>query len=191
MKAKEFEALLNELGACSSAIGWAHGKTLHVVWETCDRGDWLLWLAGKMADKKGWPTRKQVVLAACACAETALKYVPKGEDRPKKAIQTARAWARGKATLEEVRAAAYAAAYAAAAYAAAAYAAAYAADAAAAAYAAYAYADAAASAAAEAAYAAADAAYAAHAAAYAAAAYADALADCAKLVRKHLKEPRA
>ena len=106
MTAKKFEELLNELGACSSVVEWAHGKTLHVVWKTCQRGDWLLWLAGKMADKRGWPTRKQIVLAACACAETALKYVPKGEERPKKAIQTARAWAKGKATIEEVWAAA-------------------------------------------------------------------------------------
>ena len=109
MDAKQFEDLLHELGACSSAVEWAHGKTLHVVWNTCNRGDWLLWLVGKMADKNGWPTRKQLVLAACACAEQALKYVPKGEDRPKKAIQTARAWARGKATIKEVRNAAYAA----------------------------------------------------------------------------------
>ena len=106
MTAKKFEELLNELGACSSVVEWAHGKTLHVVWKTCQRGDWLLWLARIMADKRGWPTRKQIVLAACACAETALKYVPKGEERPKKAIQTARAWAKGKATIEEVWAAA-------------------------------------------------------------------------------------
>ncbi len=106
MTAKKFEELLYELGACSSAVEWAHGKTLHVFWKTCQRGDWLLWLAGKMADKKGWHTRKQIVLAACACAATALKYVPKGEERPKKAIQTARAWAKGKATIEEVWAAA-------------------------------------------------------------------------------------
>ena len=66
------------------------------------------------------------MLAACACAETALKYVKPGEDRPHKAIETARAWARGEASIDDVRKAAYAAdaAYAAyAAYAAAAYAA--------------------------------------------------------------------
>ena len=28
MTAKKFEELLNELGACSSAVEWAHGKTL-------------------------------------------------------------------------------------------------------------------------------------------------------------------
>jgi hypothetical protein len=190
MTTKQFAELLKELGACSEAVGWAQDKSFHVVWTTCKRGDWLLWLCGIMADKRGWPTRKQLVLAACACAETALKYVPAGEERPRKAIETARAWTRGEATIEEVRAAAnaanaaYAAAYAAnAANAAAnaAYAAAYAANAANAAYAA--------NAAANAAYAAA---YAAYAAAYAAyAANAAALKECADLVRVHIPEPFA
>ena len=187
---------------------WAHGKSFHVVWTTWKRGDWLLWLCGKMADKKGWPTRKQLILAACSCAETALKFVPEGEERPRIAIETARKWALGKATIEQVREAAgnaadaadaayaaYAAAYAAytdaayaaadAAYAAAYAAAAYAAAADAADAAAYA-ADADAAAAAAAAYAAA----ADAAAAAAAAARTKVLAECATIVRRALKEPR-
>ena len=125
----EFQSLLSDLGACNEAVQWAKGKSLAQVWRTCKRGDWLLWFCGKMVDKPGWPTRKQVVLAACACAETALKFVKSGEDRPRIAIETARKWARGRATIEEVRSvhAAYAA-YAA--YAAHAVYAAYAADAA-------------------------------------------------------------
>ena len=128
MNAKQFAALLVELNACSEAQEWAGGKSLAVVWKTCKRGDWLLWLCGKMADKPNWPTRKEVVLAACDCAKLALKYVPKGEERPRKCLETVRAWAAGNATIHEVRTARAAAdAYAAAAYAAAAYA--YAADA--------------------------------------------------------------
>jgi len=165
MKSKEFMQLLDSLGACSDAKRWAEGKSFHVVWITCKRGDWLLWLCGKMGDKKGWPTRKQLVLAACACAETALKYVPEGEERPRIAIETARKWARGKATLEQVKEAANNAHYAAAA-------AAYAAAAAAAYAAAYAYA------------------YAAAAAAADASARTKVLAECAKIVRRTLKEPR-
>jgi hypothetical protein len=170
MNAKQFAALLVELNACSEAQEWAGGKSLAVVWKTCKRGDWLLWLCGKMADKPNWPTRKEVVLAACDCAKLALKYVPKGEERPRKCLETVRAWAAGNATIHEVRTARAAAdADAAAAYAA--------------------YADAA-----DAAYAA-DAAAAAAAYAYAVYAYADAaanartttLAKCAVLVRKRLK----
>ena len=114
MTATEVHELLTGLGACFDAKTWAKGKDLHTIWTTCDRGDWLLWIAGKMADKDGWPTRKQLVLAACACAETALKYVRPGQDQPRKAIETARAWVRGEASIEDVRRSAYAAADAAA-----------------------------------------------------------------------------
>jgi hypothetical protein len=188
MNSKQFAALLIELNACSEAQKWANGKSLAVVWKTCKRGDWLLWLCGKMADKPNWPTRKEVVLAACDCAELALKHVPEGEDRPRKCLETVRAWAAGNATIEEVRIARRAAYAAYAAYAA--DAAAYA-DAAAA-YAAYADADAAAYAASASADADAAAAYAASASASAdaAAARTKTLAKCAVLVRKRLKIAR-
>ena len=175
MNAEEFKVLLQTLNACKDARQWAADKTLHEVWTACERGDWLLWLAGRMDGKPGWHTRQQIVLAACACAETALQYVPVGEDRPRKAIETARAWTRGEASLEQARAAARAAD--AAAYAAAAYAA----------YAAYA---AGAAGAAGAAARAADAAYAAAADA-AADARLSALRNMADLVRRALPEPCA
>ncbi len=124
------KALLRKLGACQEARVFVQKQSLAEAWSSCQRADWMLWLCGKMADKQGWPSRKQVVLAACACAETSLKFVKKGEKRPARAIETARKWTRGKATIEEVRMAAYAT------YAAAAAAATYAAAAAAATYAA-------------------------------------------------------
>ena len=168
MTADKFSSLLDSLRACPEAKKWATGKDLKTVWETCERGDWLLWLCGHMVGAEGWPTRQEVVLAACDCAETALRYVEPGETRPAECIRVVRAWAEGKATIKQVRevsraadAAADAAAYAAAA--AAAYAAAYAAEAA------------------YAADAAADAAYAA-----AAAARKKALKHCADLVRARI-----
>jgi len=106
----EFKKLLTSLGACEDATEWAKGKDLKTVWETCERGDWLLWLIGNMIDKPNWPTRQQLVLAACACAETSLKYVPEGELRPKQAIAAARRWANGQSSIEEVQTAARAAA---------------------------------------------------------------------------------
>ena len=116
MNAKQFSALLVELKACPEAREWASGKSLAVVWKTCKRGDWLLWLCGKMADKPNWPTRKEVVLAACDCVEPSLKHVPAGEERPRKCIETVRAWAAGNATIGEVRTAKIAAFAAFAAY---------------------------------------------------------------------------
>jgi hypothetical protein len=199
-----FDELLVSLGACEDAREWAKGKSFADVWNTCERGDWLLWLLAKMKDKPGWATHKQIVSAACDCAELSLKYVEVGEERPRVAIETARKWVRGEATLEEVKkaarkadrsaydaahAAAHAASHAASAAYAAAHAAAHAACAASAAYAA-AYA-------ACAAYAAAYAACAAYAAAYvsvAACAYDAArisiLKECADLIRKSIEMPR-
>lgn len=117
---------IRALGACSDALAWlsAQEGSLYDAWRRCERGDWLLWLAARVG-----VDRRLLWLAACDCAEPALVHVPAGENRPRVAIETARRWAAGEATLEEVRSAAaayasaYAAAYAAAAAAYAAYAA--------------------------------------------------------------------
>ena len=93
MNAKEFSALLAALNACEEAREWAKGKSLAGALRACTRGDWMLWLLGMESDKPGWLTRPQVVLLACACAERTLKHVPKGEDRPRLAIEAARRWA--------------------------------------------------------------------------------------------------
>lgn len=101
----KLRAYLKKLNACGEAVEWVGDKSLPVAWKTCERGDWLLWFAARCGTD-----RKVLVRGACACARTALKYVPKGEDRPLKAIQTAERWCRGKATEDECRAAsAYAA----------------------------------------------------------------------------------
>ena len=112
--------ILVELSACDPAVEWIGTRTPYQAWRQCKRGDWLLWIAAELE-----VDRKLVVLAACDCAETALRYVPNGEDRPRVAIETARAWCDGRATIKQVQAAAdaadaaatdaaYAAAYAAA-----------------------------------------------------------------------------
>ena len=123
---------LETMCACPEAVKWIGKRGAMTAWRDCNRADWMLWAAGKFGIDQ-----KLIVLCACDIAETVLKYVPEGEDRPAKAIQTSRNWCNGTATKRECRAAAYAA------YDAAYDAAAAAADAAyAAAYAAYAYADA-------------------------------------------------
>ena len=174
----KLQDMLSEMNACGDAESWVSKRTLKQAWTKCERADWMLWLVGKMCEhpqrkKLGWPTRKQVVLAACDCAETSLRFVPDGEERPAGAIRVTRAWCHDRATLQQVCAYAAAAAHAA-----------HAADAADAAHAAaYAAAHAAAHAAA---YAAADAA--AYAAAYAAAdARCLAHKTMCKLIRKRLK----
>ena len=111
------EALVR-LRACSDAVEWARDyNTLDGAWRACVRGDWMLWLAGRMAGPPGDDSRRPLVLAACACARIAL---PKWEarhpadNRPRAAIETAEAWAHGgddAPTMADVRTSAAAAAY--------------------------------------------------------------------------------
>ena len=114
---KHWTDKLVAMGACPDAVEWARDyPSLAAAWKDCKRADWMLWLAGMLCHTV--PQRKQLTLAACACARTALKYVPWGENRPLAAIRTAERWARGThgVTPEDVRAAwaAWAAAWAAA-----------------------------------------------------------------------------
>ena len=108
----KFRDKLIEMDACREAVEWVNRKSLKTAWAKCEQADWMLWLAGRLEID-----RKVLVLCACDIAETALKHIPDGEDRPAKAIEVTRAWVDGKATIQEVREArksAYAAAYAAA-----------------------------------------------------------------------------
>jgi len=107
---KHWTDKLVAMNACPDAVEWARAySSLTAAWKACERADWMLWLAGKLCCTI--PQRQRLVLGACACARTALKYVPKGEGHPLVAIQTAERWARGThgVTPEDVRAAAYAA----------------------------------------------------------------------------------
>jgi len=161
---------LERLRACSDAVDWARTQTgLYSAWRSCPRGDWLLWIAARLG-----VDRRVVVFAACQCAREALQFVPAGEDRTRIAIETAEAWTRGEATIDEVRTASAAArAYASSASAASAsYAASYAAYASYASASASSYAAAADAAAASAASASAYASYASAYASYASASYA-------------------
>ncbi len=116
--------LLKKLHACEEARKWAADKSWEEVYNTCDRGDWLLWLF-----KKTNPDDLQLLtLAKGHCANT-VRHLMKDE-RSIRAVDAAIAFGLGEITKEGLDAA-YDAAYAYAAYAAA-----YAADAAAAAYAA-------------------------------------------------------
>jgi hypothetical protein len=76
----------------------------------------MLWLIGKLSGKPESNKRKKLVLAACECARLSLHILPDGEDRPRIAIETAEKWARGEATMEQVRTASCAAYAAAASY---------------------------------------------------------------------------
>ena len=106
MDAKNFQKWLVQHHACSVAVTWVrkHGYGLAAAWEACERADWMLWLAAHVG-----VDLRLIVRVGCACARTALPFVPADEPAPRIAIETAERWTRGEATREEVRAAGYAA----------------------------------------------------------------------------------
>lgn len=57
---------------------------------------WMMRLSWKV-------DRRRLALAACACAETSLVFVPDYEDELRAALNTARSWAHGNATSEDAR----------------------------------------------------------------------------------------
>ena len=92
---------------CDEAQEWAVDREAdEAAWLACERGDHLLWIAEVLGVE-----RKLLVLAACDCAERALRFA-RPEDVPvlRETLRVPRAWTRGEATIGEVRAAAEAAA---------------------------------------------------------------------------------
>lgn len=100
MKKKHFNWLqANE--ACAESIGWIkqnNVQSLEEAWTSCERGDWLLW----MAEHLGVDRRKLAICAALS-AHTIVQYVQ--DQRNRDAIRVAFLWGRGKATDEQLEAA--------------------------------------------------------------------------------------
>ena len=86
MNNKDLLKKLSDLRACREAVKWTNGMNLKTAWNKCKRADWLIWFICKMEIG----TKQERIHAVCDCAATALMYVPKGEDRPRLAIEAAR-----------------------------------------------------------------------------------------------------
>jgi len=97
--------LLIKLDACQEAIEWVGDKDLKEAWETCPRGDWMLWLAAMLK-----VNHRTLTLAKGRCAETVVHLMK--DKRSINAVNAAIAYGNGKINNEELAAAAAAAAVA-------------------------------------------------------------------------------
>ena len=110
---------LRNMDACKDAIAWLKTQPdTAPAWATCDRGDWMLWLLGRLSGDPGSDSRKRLVYVACQCARLVLPVFESqypDDPRPRQAIETAERHARGdpSISLADVRRASYAAASAA------------------------------------------------------------------------------
>lgn len=101
----ELQTKLRQLNACDDAIEWLGERSAEQAWAECERGDWMLWLIGKIEGKYTPAMR----LCACEIVRTQLHLVPAGEERPRIAIETAERYASGNATADELQEASVAA----------------------------------------------------------------------------------
>jgi len=108
MNAIEIKEKLEHLGACKAAMEWADGKTLQEIWDTCPRGDWMLWLFRRANNYD----LKTISLAKGYCANT-VRHLMK-DNRSLIAVDAAIKFGMGEITQEEMADAASYAAYAAA-----------------------------------------------------------------------------
>ncbi len=115
MTGKIWLQTLKQMSACEEALDWLGGfDSPEEAWQVCKRGDWMLWLLGKLSGPPGSESRKKLGLVCCQCARLSLPYVAGVEIRPLRAIEVAEAWASGEAdvSLDDVSNAAKAADYA-------------------------------------------------------------------------------
>ena len=89
MNKEQFTKWLESNNACSDAVIWIGKRSLKQAWDECERADWMLWYMCRAE----LATKRERIHIVCDCAATALKYVPKGEDRPREAIEAARRYA--------------------------------------------------------------------------------------------------
>src|SRR3990167_4379362 len=89
MNNKNLLKKLLDLRACEAAVKWTNGKDLETAWKKCERADWLIWFIFRMEIG----TKRERIHIVCDCVANALKYIPKGEDRPRLAIEATRNYA--------------------------------------------------------------------------------------------------
>ena len=97
MEIKQYIEYLENLNACSEPIKWSKQfETSQDAWENCERGDWMLWLLGKIAGKPGSDSRRKLVLCSAKCARTAWEWMP---PEGKKAVCLAEKYGEGDKTI--------------------------------------------------------------------------------------------
>ena len=100
---KILETFLEKHNACLDGFEFAKDLTLKQFLETCERGDWILWLFARTNPK----SLRELTLAKAQCANTVRHLMT--DKRSVEAVDVAIAFGEGRATREELNAAAAAA----------------------------------------------------------------------------------
>ena len=98
---------LESLNACQEAIEFAATHPdAESAWAACTRGDWMLWLAGKLSGPPESEGRRKLVACCCECSRLSLPVYERrypNDNRVRNCLDVAERWARGEATIAELR----------------------------------------------------------------------------------------
>lgn len=94
---KKLKEFLEQHNACKDCYEFAKDLTLEQFVNTCERGDWILWLFARMNED----SLRELTLAKGHCANT-VRHLMKDE-RSTKAVDVAIAFGEGRATIEELK----------------------------------------------------------------------------------------
>src|SRR5690349_2564974 len=99
---KHIQTLIG-LGACASAVNWSRDYIVpQEAWDACERGDWMLWLLGKLSGPVDSESRRKLVFVAAQCAKEALPIFEKrypDDKRVRECIEACEAYSRGEITM--------------------------------------------------------------------------------------------
>lgn len=98
--------ILKPFNPCYDMVEWLGDKTLDAAWNTCPRGDWMLWIYSRIHPENV----KGLVAAAAECAATVKHLMT--DPRSIAAVEAAQAFGRGEideTALRKAEAAAWAA----------------------------------------------------------------------------------
>ena len=87
---------LLKLKACNEAVIWSNGKNINEVWETCPRGDWMLWLFSRTNPDN----IKLLTLAKGHCANTVRHLM--NDQRSIDAVDAAINFGNGEISIDEL-----------------------------------------------------------------------------------------
>lgn len=87
--------LMHNYGACYEAQRWGFDRTVQEAWEACDRGDWMLWMYGRLNNA----STKEVYLVKGLMADIVSDTL--NTESQKDVIRSAIAYGRGDMTREE------------------------------------------------------------------------------------------
>jgi len=91
---KHWSTKLEKFSPCTDALEWARKqKSPAAAWKSCQRGDWMLWMLGKLDKSEPYSNeRRPLVAIACECSRTAEQWMPQAS---KDALAVVERWAGG------------------------------------------------------------------------------------------------